>query len=37
MVSLRMVLPDVLDRLNEMNEAQAESMSMAIHEIVESF
>lgn len=26
-----------LDRLNGMNEAQAESMSMAIHEIVESF
>lgn len=25
-----------LDRLNGMNEAQAESMSMAIHEIVES-
>lgn len=26
-----------LDRLNGMNEAQSESMSMAIHEIVESF
>lgn len=26
-----------LDRLNGMNEAQAKSMSMAIHEIVESF
>ena len=26
-----------LDRLNGMNEAQAESMSMAIHDIVESF
>ena len=26
-----------LDRLNGMNEAQSESMSMAIHEVVESF
>ena len=26
-----------LDRINGMNEAQAESMSMAIHEVVESF
>ena len=26
-----------LDRLNGMNEAQSEAMSMAIHEVVESF